>query len=207
MKQCSRNRVRVVATLLMLCIVLAGLGCTRGILMEGRIAPLMPTDSSDRWLLTKGQVDRYIKDLADNSPQPGHRRGDAFLWFPSRDLTGRSIKFIASKYKERWYVLLCNQPDRIMLPRENGRQVWGLIECEAYPEAELANLMLDLDYAGEQRLDRLRKQNPQRPVLFLIDGKFHVSVWPDPKNDTIMFLGYKIFEEPPPVSDLSLVKL
>ena len=209
MKQCFPSRVRVVASLRMLCIVLAGLGCTqrdgssRGILVEGRIAPLMPTDSSDRWLLTRGQVDSYIKDLADNGPQAGHERADAFLWFPSRDLTGQPIKLIASKYKERWYVLVCNQSDRIMLPRENGRQVWGLIKCDAYPEEELGNLNFEFDYAGEQRFDRLRKQNPQRPLLFLIDGKFHISVWPGPKHAPNVLLGYKIFEEPPPVSEVA----
>ena len=209
MKQCSRSHVRVVATVLMLCVVLTGVGCTqrdgssRGILMEGRIAPLMPTDSSDRWLLTRDRVDRYIKDLADNGPQPGHRRGDAFLWFPSRDLAGKPSEIIISKYKERWYVLVCNQPDRIMLPRKNGRQVWGLIKCEAYPDEERGNLIFEFDYAGEQRFDRLRKQNPRRPLLFLIDGKFHISVWPGPKHDPNALLGYKIFEEPPPVSEVA----
>jgi hypothetical protein len=76
--------------------------------------------------LTKEEYQQYLNSLAQNGPLKEPIPGGSFQWFPVKSDIARFEQLPLSIYKNQAYILLCTQAEYVMVPKIEGRQVWGL---------------------------------------------------------------------------------
>ncbi len=94
--------------------------------LEFRMAPWIQGQSrGSEYVITQAEAKEYLAELAAEGPDPGHKRGDPFQWFP---IHGEDEKFggvVVGEYAGRRYLLLSNNSSDIML-NPPGNSQWQL---------------------------------------------------------------------------------
>ena len=157
----ERQRARVLAA------------CPGGKKLSFRIAPLRegPRKSPAP---SPAEIDRYKTDLARDGPSGGRKRGDAHAWFEAADHPDAARGLIAATYRQRTYVLLCNQAPYVILPQDGGAEAWGLERVYHTTDRDGAPAVaFQLDDAGSRRFARLTSACKGRRLAVLVDDRVY----------------------------------
>jgi hypothetical protein len=110
-------------------------------------------------------LDSYTKDLAENGPLAGRKRGDPLQWFEIEP--GLVDDAAQSTYRGRTYVLLCANEPFVMTPGTSGFED---VYLDTGPEGKPA-IGFVLDEAGGKMLKSLTEANVKNRLAVVIDGK------------------------------------
>jgi len=143
--------------------------------LEFRIAPQLPLSGSTGGLrLSEVEYETYMNQLADEGPLPGRSRNDPYQWFPVRSGTEQfASDIVLGKYAGKRYILLCNQPDKVML-RDPTKPSWAL--KSAYRTSDELNrpaVGFDLDARGARKFGLLTGGNIGNLMAILLDDEVY----------------------------------
>lgn len=140
--------------------------------LEFRIAPARP-DSVRGLKLSEADLEKYVDQLAQKGPDPGRKSNSVYLWFPSH-ASARTDKLspnlIVAEHAGRTYLLLCNQPDRVML--QTAGPAWALEG--AYPAFDSVNrpaIGYMMDRHGAKGMQKLTRANTDSYMAILLDDE------------------------------------
>ena len=145
----------------------------KGSRLEFRIVPLagnadlspMPGGPKDRL-----SMDQLLKELAEQGPDLGHRRGDVYQWFE----LGEGVQIaqaVIGEHGARRYVLLEAREPRVML-KKKGVEAWGVQSARpGLDDANRPGVEFELDTRGEGLFLTLTKANIGKPLAILVDDK------------------------------------
>ena len=141
--------------------------------LEFRITPsIYMGDRSIR--PTDKEMDYYRGALTRDGPEAVRKQGGKYAWFPLHDESGFD-DFILADHAGKTYILLCNEPDKIML-QETGRIAWRL--RRAYPERDKNNrpaVGFEFNEAGARLFNDLTGRHIGRPMAILLDDEVYSS--------------------------------
>ena len=90
-------------------------------------------DASD-YVISKTDVEKYVKMLQQQGPEPDRKRGDAFQWFPIRgNMDDPGV--VTANYAGKTYLLLSNRPNDIMV-NSSGQASWGISDAFAITDEQ-----------------------------------------------------------------------
>ncbi len=133
---------------------------SHGSRLEFRVVPttLNPDDAG-----------KHAKDLRENGPEAGHKRGDEYQWFETQcDVHGG----IYESYQGRKYILLHAWSPYVMIPQTQGPEAWGLKAVQpAKDNAGTPAIMAEFDGRGAMLFSNLTQRSVGSPLAMLIDGR------------------------------------
>ena len=119
--------------------------------------------------LTKEEYQQYLNSLANSGPFAESVLGDRFRWFTVKGNIDRFKQLPLSIYKEQTYILLCMQARYVMVPRIEGRQVWGLVKVQ--PVEDRSAISIQFDEKGAELFYNLTKANIGNHLALSINGQ------------------------------------
>lgn len=99
--------------------------------MDIRIAPTRP-GAGGGYRISQADMSRYLGLLQTEGPMPGRQRGDPFQWFRSVEKPGGGWQTVVrGVWQGQPQILLCAQPDRVMLHRRrpDGTLAWRIVRA------------------------------------------------------------------------------
>lgn len=122
------------------------------------------------------QVEEYKRLFADKGPNGGRHRGDSFLWFWRPDYCKVSPRLERTSDRGTEYLLLSDRPKERLL-RGSARLDWGLTAVNFVVNAQgRPTVVLRLDKTASAALEKLTKDNPNRPLAVLFNGSVFAVV-------------------------------
>ncbi len=95
--------------------------------LEFRMAPwIQGYAHASEYQIGNAEAKEYLAKLQREGPQPGHKRGDPWQWFPVRDKNEKLSGVVVGDYAGRRFLLLSNNPSDVMLDPPGNSQ-WLLI--------------------------------------------------------------------------------
>ena len=131
------RRQSEVLWLCLFCVALVAIGCSKrksyspppGVL-EFRIAPYIEgAPNASDYVISKTDVEKYVKMLQEEGAEPGRKRSDAFQWFPIRGNTD-DPGAVTADYAGKTYLLLSNRPNDVVI-NSPGQAPWGISDAFA----------------------------------------------------------------------------
>ncbi|MHC4207064.1 MAG: M56 family metallopeptidase, partial [Planctomycetota bacterium] len=149
-------------------------GGTSDEIRQGLILAIVPNiDSSGHEpSLTKEEYQQYINSLAQNGPLKESIHGSNFRWFPVKGDTDRLQMLPLNIYKNQTYILLCTQAKYVMVPRIEGRQVWGLENIWISQDTGgRPSISFQFNEKGAELFYNLTKANIGNHLAICVDGQ------------------------------------
>jgi beta-lactamase regulating signal transducer with metallopeptidase domain len=128
--------------------------------LEFRIVPtaLPPEDAA-----------RYKADLAAHGPAEGRNRHDRFQWFPVK---GEVHPGLIAEYHGSKYILLCDEPSKVLVRRDSEPAAWALKQIYA-AKGKKGEFVIgfEFDDRGAARFGDLTANNIGCPLAMLVDDQ------------------------------------
>ncbi len=140
--------------------------------LEFRVALQEPGRGKGFRPLSQHEMDVYRRNLQDEGPEPGRKRNDPYQWFVLRSNTTRLGDLIIEEYLGRDYVLLCNQPQNVMLQKRD----WSL--TSAKPTLDSFNtpvVSFEFDKRGSSKFGTLTSAHIGHSLATLLDDEVYTA--------------------------------
>jgi len=144
--------------------------------LEFRIAPGVPEELGGRqeiqYRLTSEEYDRYVSVLREKGPEVLRRQHADYQWFPVREGEDLAGGLVTAGYAGKEYVLLCNQPNRVLLRERRGG--WELTSARQDVDrfGRLA-VAFRLNEPGARRMQKLTSPNVDNFMAILLDDEVY----------------------------------
>ncbi len=124
---------------------------------------------------TQEIIDRHVQQLSELGPEGLRQQNGRYQWFPihGNDKDYSPSSYVIAPHDGKWYMLLSNSPDEVML-RKGPTADWLILHAEpTLDENGSAAVSFSLDSQGAARLRELTAKHINEPLAILVDDEVY----------------------------------